>query len=172
MAAWIRARASTARLGSWFAAALGLLWTAGLLMAWPLMTGPNPTKPPLVEAPGAAPSAAWLPWQPNAPESAARAGRTVLVDFTAAWCITCQFNKATALADPKLLALAASGQVVLLRADWTRRDPDITQALTALGRSGVPTYAVYRPGAPVRLLSEMPSVQEVLQAVAPGTPGG
>jgi thiol:disulfide interchange protein DsbD len=58
-------------------------------------------------------------------------------------------------------------QVVLLRADWTRRDETITQALKELGRSGVPVYALYRKGAAQpALLSELPSVEEVRQALA------
>lgn len=57
--------------------------------------------------------------------------------------------------------------VVLLRADWTRRDETITQALKELGRSGVPVYAVYRKDAQQpTLLSELPSVDEVRQALA------
>jgi thiol:disulfide interchange protein len=54
---------------------------------------------------------------------------------------------------------------VLMRADWTRRDPAITQALTSLGRSGVPVYALYAPGQPPVLLSELPSVAEVQAAL-------
>ncbi len=52
-----------------------------------------------------------------------------------------------------------------MRADWTRRDAAITQALTALGRSGVPVYALYAPGRAPVLLSELPSVAEVQQAL-------
>jgi thiol:disulfide interchange protein DsbD len=58
-----------------------------------------------------------------------------------------------------------------MRADWTRRDPAITQALSALGRSGVPVYALYAPGQPPVLLSELPSVAEV-QAALQNLPAG
>jgi thiol:disulfide interchange protein DsbD len=64
-----------------------------------------------------------------------------------------------------LSAFSAKG-VVLLRADWTRRDPAITQALTELGRSGVPVYALYAPKQPVKVLSEILSEEDLLAAVS------
>jgi thiol-disulfide isomerase/thioredoxin len=67
-------------------------------------------------------------------------GRPVFVDFTAAWCVTCQYNKKTTLANAEVLADLHAKNVALLRADWTRRDPAITAALAQLGRNGVPVY--------------------------------
>jgi thiol:disulfide interchange protein/DsbC/DsbD-like thiol-disulfide interchange protein len=107
----------------------------------------------------------WQPWSEAALQAQLAAGRPVFVDFTAAWCVTCQFNKKTTLADAQVLGDFAQRQVVLMRADWTRRDPAITQALTALGRSGVPVYALYAPGRAPVLLSELPSVTEVQTAL-------
>ena len=91
----------------------------------------------------------------------------MFVDFTAAWCVTCQFNKRTVLTEASVVEAFENHNVVRLRADWTRRDPAITTELTRLGRSGVPVYALYPPGggAP-RLLSEILSVDEVRQALA------
>jgi thiol:disulfide interchange protein DsbD len=107
----------------------------------------------------------WQAWSEAALQAQLAAGRPVFVDFTAAWCVTCQYNKKTTLADARVLADFAARQVVLMRADWTRRDPAITQALTALGRSGVPVYALYAPGRAPVLLSELPSVAEVQTAL-------
>jgi thiol:disulfide interchange protein DsbD len=68
------------------------------------------------------------------------------VDFTASWCLSCQVNERVALNQPSAQKVFQTANVALLRADWTRHDEAITQALTALGRSGVPAYALYAPG--------------------------
>ena len=107
----------------------------------------------------------WEAWSREKVAMAEKEGRPVFVDFTAAWCVTCQYNKKTPLAHAPLLADFAARKVVLLRADWTRRDPAITQALTDLGRSGVPVYALYSPDRAVVLFSELPSVAEVQAAL-------
>jgi thiol:disulfide interchange protein DsbD len=113
----------------------------------------------------AANAPAWQVWSEAAVQAHLAAGRPVFVDFTAAWCVTCQYNKKTTLADAQVLADFAQRQVVMMRADWTRRDPAITQALTAMGRSGVPVYALYSSGSPPVLLSELLSVSEVQRAL-------
>ncbi|AWF83358.1 glucan 1,4-alpha-glucosidase [Microbulbifer sp. A4B17] len=73
-------------------------------------------------------------------------GQSVFIDYTAAWCITCQVNKTLVLDTPEVQALFRENNVLLIRADWTRYDPEITQALQALGRSSVPVYAWYPAG--------------------------
>ena len=108
----------------------------------------------------------WQAWSPERVQAALASGRPVFVDFTAAWCVTCQFNKRTTLAHAEVKAAFAAKRVVLLRADWTRRDPAITSALARLGRSGVPVYLLQAPGGPERLLSEVLSVGEVREALA------
>ncbi|MGQ0709178.1 MAG: protein-disulfide reductase DsbD family protein [Rhodoferax sp.] len=108
----------------------------------------------------------WEPWSEQTVQAALAAQQAVFVDFTAAWCITCQYNKATVLSDPAVLAAFAQHGVQLLRADWTRRDPAITRALQALGRSGVPVYVLLAPGRAPRLFSEILDAQELRDALA------
>jgi thiol:disulfide interchange protein len=91
-------------------------------------------------------SNAWNAWSADAVQKSLAAGQPVFVDFTASWCLSCQVNERVALSRPEVLQAFAAKNVALYRADWTREDPAITQALTALGRSGVPVYALYVPG--------------------------
>ena len=93
-------------------------------------------------------------------------GQPVFVDFTAAWCVTCQFNKRSVLSSSDVHQAFDERRVLLLRADWTRRDPAISAELSRLGRSGVPVYALYSPAAAgPQLLSEILTSDEVLGAV-------
>jgi thiol:disulfide interchange protein DsbD len=160
--------------------ALGLAGKARLVMggaslaalvALAVGIGPNvvqlqPANAGTATAPTTVAGVVWEPWSPQRQAELAAQGRTVFVDFTAAWCVTCQYNKRTTLADERVLTDVADGNVALLRADWTRRDPAVTQALAALGRNGVPVYAIYRNGQPVTVLSEVLSVDEVRTALA------
>ncbi len=119
------------------------------------------------EPPGAiASTARWQAWAPGKVEALLASGTPVFVDFTAAWCVTCQYNKKNALANADVLADFDAKKVVLLRADWTRRDPAITAALSQLGRNGVPVYVLHQAGKPPVVLSEILSVSEVRAAIA------
>jgi thiol:disulfide interchange protein DsbD len=88
----------------------------------------------------------WQPWSADAVSRSLAAGQPVFVDFTASWCLSCQVNERVALGRPEVEQAFQARNVVLMKADWTRHDEAITQALTALGRSGVPAYALYSPG--------------------------
>jgi thiol:disulfide interchange protein DsbD len=87
----------------------------------------------------------WEPWSAAAVSRYQAQGRPVFVDFTASWCLSCQVNERVALDQPEVMQAFKDGNVALLKADWTRHDEAITQSLTALGRSGVPAYALYAP---------------------------
>ena len=136
--------------------------------------GPNittaaslPAAATSVDAAGATSTpAGWQDWQPGRVEQLTAQGRSVFVDFTAAWCVTCQYNKKTTLANADVLADMAAKNVALLRADWTRRDPAVTAALADLGRSGVPVYVLYQSGHAPVVLSEILSVSDVRAALA------
>ena len=107
----------------------------------------------------------WQAWAPGRVEAELAAGKPVFVDFTAAWCITCQVNKKTTLSNATVLADFATKGVTMLRADWTRRDPAITLALESLGRSGVPVYVLYQSGQAPVVMSEILSVGEMRAAL-------
>jgi thiol:disulfide interchange protein len=140
---------------------------AALALAWPLF---RVDADAAARASGGGRVAAADPdWQPYAPARVAElaaAGQPVFVDFTAAWCVTCQVNKRLVLNAADVRAAFARKRVALLRADWTRRDPEITRALAALGRTGVPVYVLYRPGKGPVLLPEVLLQQTVLDALA------
>ncbi len=86
------------------------------------------------------------PWSEDAVSGYLAEGRPVFVDFTASWCLSCQVNERVALHQPEVEQAFKAKNVVLMKADWTRHDEGITKALEGLGRSGVPTYALYVPG--------------------------
>ena len=145
-------------------AALGTV-SVGLLVFTLWMFGPNVVK--LQDGPPTAQLASgWQAWEPGRVDQLTAQGQSVFVDFTAAWCVTCQYNKKTTLSNASVLADIADKKVALLRADWTRRDPAVTAALSQLGRSGVPVYVIYKPGRAPVVLSEILSVDEVRAELA------
>ena len=158
-AAWAWGLPGRARWVLSAVALAALAWLASSVLPNALREAPAPLATTNETAPR------WQAWSEARLQSELAAGRPVFVDFTAAWCVTCQYNKKTTLADAALLADFDARKVTLLRADWTRRDAAITQALAALGRSGVPVYALYAPGKAPVILSELPSVAEVQAAL-------
>ena len=137
---------------------------AGALLASAF--GPNVIKmaeaaTPVAETPGAR----WQPWSAERVQTALGAGQPVFVDFTAAWCVTCQYNKKTTLASAEVLSAMDAAKVQTFRADWTRRDAAITAELQKLGRSGVPVYVLQAPGQAPVVFSEILSVTEVKDAL-------
>jgi thiol:disulfide interchange protein DsbD len=145
---------------------VGLISVACLvLLVW--VTGPAITALPPQQS--ASSEGVWQRWEPGRVEQILATGRPVFVDFTAAWCVTCQYNKKTTLEHPDVLADFSARNVALLRADWTRHDPAITAALAQLGRNGVPVYVFYAKGRPPVVLSEVLSPEYVRAVIAPSS---
>jgi thiol:disulfide interchange protein len=88
----------------------------------------------------------WEPYTQASFDAARASGHPVFIDFTAAWCLSCQVNEKAVLQSAEVESTLITGHVVVLKADWTQYDPAITRELSALGRSGVPTYVIYPPG--------------------------
>lgn len=86
---------------------------------------------------------AWAPYSQQTLDAARKAGTPVFIDFTAAWCLSCQVNEKLVLHAGDVQKQLSDRHVTLLRADWTKYDPEITKELASLGRSGVPTYVLY-----------------------------
>ena len=87
-------------------------------------------------------------FDPDAIASIVARGGTVLVDVSAAWCLTCKVNEAAALDTAAVLGRIAHSGTVVMRADWTRPDPGISRYLATFGRYGIPLDVVYGPGRP------------------------
>ena len=134
------------------------------LVVW--LAGPSINQAPATTPLAATTADGWQAWEPGRVDQLLAAGQPVFVDFTAAWCVTCQYNKQTTLASASVRADLTAKNVALLRADWTRRDPAITAALGQLGRSGVPVYVFYRQGRAPVVLSEVLGVEEVRSVIA------
>ncbi|MCH7865426.1 MAG: thioredoxin family protein, partial [Proteobacteria bacterium] len=108
----------------------------------------------------------WTPFDEAAVAGLVRAGKTVFVDVTAEWCLTCQINKAFVLSKETVLAAFGAENVVVMQADWTRPDPAISAYLARHQRYGIPFDAVYGPGAPAGVvLPELLSEKAVLDAL-------
>jgi thiol:disulfide interchange protein DsbD len=161
--AWIYGRwaRSESRARFVFAALFAI---AGLWLAWP-----DPAAAP-GEARAAKAKAGEIAWQAWSPERLAElraAGTPVFVDFTAAWCVTCQVNKRMALNRDEVVKALADRGVVALKADWTNHDPRITAALAELGRNALPVYALYAPGqSQPKLLPEVLTASLVIDEIS------
>ena len=164
---WLGAAMVLIALGTWllgqttaarwrFAAAL--IIALGLYAAWPtgdtVAAGTSKSK-----------SDDWAPFAAADIAALNAAGTPVFVDFTAAWCVTCQVNKKVVLETKAVREAFRAKSVMLMRADWTRRDPVITAALAEFGRNGVPVYVLYAPGKPPVLLPEILSERIVTDAL-------
>ena len=133
---WAHAAPGARTLARAFALALAV---SGVAVAWP-----DRRVDPAAQTARA--QGVWQPWSEQAVRSVLAQGRPAFVDFTAAWCVTCQVNKRLVLNAQAVDRRFAELGIARFRADWTNRDPAITAALARMNRSGVPVYALYSPG--------------------------
>jgi thiol:disulfide interchange protein DsbD len=121
---------------------------------------------------GAQADGEWQPYDAARVASLNAAGKPLLVNFTASWCLTCLVNERNAFADPAVQELFRGRGVTLMKGDWTNRDPAITQALAAFGRAGVPLYVVYnsKPGSSAPVVLPQLLTPGVVQSAFADTP--
>ncbi|MDB5986124.1 MAG: hypothetical protein JWR16_1177 [Nevskia sp.] len=117
------------------------------------------------DARAASAAAAHEPWSEQKVADLRAQGKTVFVNFTADWCITCKVNERVALASSAVTQAFAADDVTWLEGDWTRNDPAITQLLTQFGRSGVPLYLVYVKGGEPKVLPQLLTPGIVIDAL-------
>ena len=95
------------------------------------------------------------PYSAAALSEARASGKPVFAYFTADWCLTCKVNEAAAIEREDTRDAFARAGVVVLRGDWTRRDPEITRFLTEQGAAGVPLTVWYPAGGGVQKLPQV-----------------
>jgi thiol:disulfide interchange protein DsbD len=163
---WLGAAMVLIGMGAWMIGqTAGGIWrlgaavaiACGIAAAWPGSETAATTSVPKKDG--------WATWANGDIAALNAAGTPVFVDFTAAWCVTCQVNKKVVLETRAVREAFAAKSVKLMRADWTRRDPAITAALNDFGRNGVPVYVLYAPGKPPVILPEILSERIVTDAL-------
>lgn len=145
MAAWVLHRWSApqlSRLGTIVTRTLVLAMTVGAIAT--AVVGARYQPASNAES-SASENTVWMSYSKDRVEKLRAEERPVFVDFTAAWCLTCQVNERTVLNTDAVQDAFDERNVALVKADWTNRDPEITAALESFGRSGVPVYVLY-PG--------------------------
>ena len=124
-----------------------LIMLAGLLaISSPLLFKKILESAPISPSLGSGEGIDWVPYSPEALESLRSQGKPVFLDFTASWCLTCQFNEKTAINLPSVRSLLREKGITAMKGDWTNSDPAITAALKSFGRVGVPLAVFYPAG--------------------------
>jgi len=165
-AAWLRELLLThPRLGSPWARRLITLLMVALIVGILRMVNRNRSSGPVRHALSSEGALTWVPFDETHVEALTRDGKTVFVDVTANWCVTCKYNERFVLSDPDVSKAFRDAGIVMMQADWTSHDAAITSYLEKNGRAGIPFYALYRPGRSPVLLSEFLGKAKVLEAL-------
>ena len=109
----------------------------------------------------------WYRYSPELVAEFAKAGKTIFIDATADWCLTCKANEAAVLDQEDFRNAMDSAGVVRMKADWTRETPEVNELLYSMGKSGVPAYAIYPKGDKSRqvVLPELLTTGLILEAI-------
>jgi thiol:disulfide interchange protein DsbD len=109
----------------------------------------------------------WYRYSPELVAEFAKAGRTIFIDATADWCLTCKANEAAVLDQEDFRKAMDSAGVIRMKADWTRETPEVNELLYSMGKSGVPAYAIYPKGDKSRqvVLPELLTTGLILEAI-------
>jgi thiol:disulfide interchange protein len=111
--------------------------------------------PAAASADGASAYHEWLPFDERQAIELAAQGKVVFVDFTADWCLTCKATERVVIETPEIDEAFERHGVVTMKGDWTNRDDRITSYLARHGRSAVPFYVLFRPGAEPHAFGEL-----------------
>lgn len=174
LAAWIyglfqHAASRGWRVGGHVLAIALLLAVAAVTLRFGDGTSASPADGPTTSA-----GITWEVFDEHAIAQVLEGGQPVFVDFTADWCITCKFNERTVINTDRVREAIATHDVVMFKADWTRRDDRIREVLARFGKAGVPMYLTYSPAAPddPEVLPELLTADRLITsfARAAGTP--
>jgi len=173
LAAWAyqksKSSSHTARVAALVTAAFAVL----LAVILPVRFADVAAASPSASAGGTRSADEWQPYDAAEVAKLTTAGRPLLVNFTASWCLTCLVNERNAFTDPAVQEIFRSKGVTLMKGDWTNRDPAITKALAAFGRAGVPLYVVYnsKPGYTEPVVLPQLLTASAVQTAFADTPG-
>lgn len=108
----------------------------------------------------------WTPFSPFRISLANHRQRPVFVDYTADWCLNCKTNEKLFIETEEVRERLLASDLLPMKADWTNADEKITRSLDKLGRSSIPTYAIFVPGGEVDLLPEVITEELLLERLA------
>jgi thiol:disulfide interchange protein len=172
LAAWAYQKSKSGSTGGRVAALVTASLAVLLAFVLPMRFAEVAAASPGVPAGSAHASDEWQPYDAAQVAALTAAGRPLLVNFTASWCLTCLVNERNAFADSAVQEVFRNKNVTLMKGDWTNRDPHITQALAAFGRAGVPLYVVYnsRPGSSEPVILPQLLTAAIVQGAFADTP--